>query len=331
MSGVIASYPNLPCPPSTTRRTLPNMLRRALLALLALTLLASAQQTPTRPAITGIAFARFSTTSPAAAQRFYSQTLGYTRHTISGPLWIYPVNPSQWIEIDPSAAPPAPNLRMLAVGFTTRDAAALQTYLQAHQIPINQPLKDGQFAVRDPEGNLVYFVQSAASAASSTAALVAAAPPSPTAPSHRLIHAGYIVEDPAKESAFWQNLLGFRPLWHGGYTPDRTEWMSFQVPDGTDWIEYMLNTSPSSDLRTHGGADHISLGTPDMQTVLTRLARNHCQGPDCTASKLGLDGKTQLNLHDPDLTRIEFMEFTPRQTPCCSPITGATPTEIESR
>ncbi len=312
------------------------MLRRAFLAA-ALVLPAvslPAQQPPTRPAITGVAFARFSTTSPEAAQRFYSQTLGYTRHTISGPLWIYPVNASQWIEVDPSAAPPAPNLRMEAVGFTTRDAAALQTYLQAHNIPITQPLTGGQFAVRDPEGNLVFFVQSASSSqspASPTAQLVAAVPPSPTAPSHRLIHVGYIVQDPARENAFWQDLLGFRPLWHGGYTPDRTEWMSFQVPDGSDWLEYMLNNKPDSDLRTHGGADHISLGTPDMQTVVDRLAKNRCEGPDCTASKMGLDGKIQLNLHDPDLTRIEFMEFAPRQTPCCSPITGTTPTNTESR
>lgn len=306
------------------------MLRLTLAGLL-LTLPLAAQQ---RPAITGVAFARFSSTSPAAAERFYGQTLGYTRHTVSGPLWVYPINSSQWIEIDPSAAPPAPNLRMEAVGFTTRDAAALQSYLEAHNIPILKPLNAGQFAVKDPEGNLVYFVQSASSGqapASPTASIVAAAATSPTAPSHRLIHVGYIVQNPEKENAFWQDLLGFRPLWHGGYTPARTEWMSFQVPDGSDWLEYMLNNSPASDLKTHGGADHISLGVKDMQTVLDRLARNKCQGPDCTAAKMGLDGKTQLNLHDPDLTRIEFMEFTPRQTPCCSPITGVAPTEIESR
>ena len=318
------------------------MLRRSLLAAalvvtlpIALTTLPLAAQQPTRPAITGIAFARFATTSPEAAQRFYSQTLGYTRHTVSGPLWIYPVNPSQWIEIDPSAAPPAPNLRMLAVGFTTRDAAALQTYLQAHNVPITQPLTAGQFAVRDPEGNLIVFVQSASSPAapaSPTAQIVAAAPPSPTAPSHRLIHAGYIVADPAKEDTFWRDLLGFRPYWHGGWSEGaRTEWMSLQVPDGTDWLEYMLNTSPSADLRTHGGADHISLGTKDMQTVLDGLAHNRCEGPNCAKSQMGKDGKVQLNLFDPDLTRIEFMEFTPRQTPCCSPITGTAPTETESR
>lgn len=314
------------------------MLRRSLLAtLLSLAVSAASQlpaQQPTRPAITGIAFARFSTTDPAAAERFYGQTLGYTRKTISGPLWIYPVNSSQWIEIDPTAAPPAPNLRMEAVGFTTRDAAALQRYLQAHNVAIVHPLEHGKFAVRDPEGNLVYFVQSASSTQASpspTAEVVAAAKLSTIAPSHRLIHAGYIVQDRAKEDTFWRDLLGFRPYWHGGWKEGTDDWVSIQVPEGTDWLEYMLRLDPGSDLKSHGVADHISLGTKDMQTVIDGLARNRCEGPNCAKSQVGKDGKIQLNLFDPDLTRIEYMEFTPRETPCCSPIVGPAPTETENR
>lgn len=40
---------------------------------------------------------------------------------------------------------------------------------------------------------------------------------------------------------------------------------------------------------------------------------------------LGVDGKLQLDLHDPDGTRIEFMEFAPVKSPCCSPYTGVQP------
>ena len=39
--------------------------------------------------------------------------------------------------------------------------------------------------------------------------------------------------------------------------------------------------------------------------------------------KIGRDGKWQLNLYDPDLTRVEMMEFKPAQTPCCSPMIPA--------
>jgi hypothetical protein len=33
----------------------------------------------------------------------------------------------------------------------------------------------------------------------------------------------------------------------------------------------------------------------------------------------------QLDLTDPDGTRVEFMEFKPVKDPCCSPYTGAQP------
>jgi hypothetical protein len=36
--------------------------------------------------------------------------------------------------------------------------------------------------------------------------------------------------------------------------------------------------------------------------------------------QIGRDGKWQLNLYDPDLTRAELMEPKPVQKPCCSPM-----------
>ena len=35
---------------------------------------------------------------------------------------------------------------------------------------------------------------------------------------------------------------------------------------------------------------------------------------------IGRDGKWQLNLYDPNSTRVELMEPKPVRTPCCSPI-----------
>jgi hypothetical protein len=48
---------------------------------------------------------------------------------------------------------------MAAVAFTTRNAAGLERYLAAHGITAELALKAGEFGVRDPEGNLVIFVQ----------------------------------------------------------------------------------------------------------------------------------------------------------------------------
>ncbi|HWW97609.1 MAG TPA: VOC family protein [Edaphobacter sp.] len=294
-------------------------MRRNLLLACLLSVPALAQQ-PTRPAITGVAFARFYTTDPTAAQKFYASTLGLERKETDG-MWLYPVNHSQWIEVLTTPAPPQPNVRMAAVAFTTDDAAKLERYLEAHNIKPEVPLKNGQFGVRDPEGNLVIFVQQ------NSEKLVARALASPSATSTRIIHVGFIVTDRANEDAFWQQILGFRPYWHGGPKDDGVDnWVSLQVPDGTDWVEYMLNAGPNPSLHQAGVMDHFSLGVSHMSDAVAELARNHCEGPNCAKTQVGRDGKVQLNLYDPDQTRVEFMEFAPTQEPCCSPFTGKHPT-----
>jgi catechol 2,3-dioxygenase-like lactoylglutathione lyase family enzyme len=300
-------------------------MRRALLLLLLIATVAPlGAEAVKRPAITGIAFARFYTTDPPGAQKFYGDTLGYKRLESNG-VSIYPVNSSQWVEILTSPPPPKPDVRMAAVAFTTRNAAALERYLAAHGITAELPLKAGEFGVRDPEGNLVIFVQAGSNK------LVAKAPVSPNAVSRRMIHAGFIVRDAAKEDAFWRDLLGFRPYWHGGRTEDRVDWQSAQVPDGTDWVEYMLNASPTPTLKQAGVMDHISLGVAHMADAIAQLQKNKCEGTACTESKVGRDGKVQLNLYDPDMTRVEFMEFAPAQEPCCSPFVGKHPGPEEDK
>jgi catechol 2,3-dioxygenase-like lactoylglutathione lyase family enzyme len=292
-------------------------LRRTLFLACLLSLPALAQQ-PSRPAITGIAFARFYTTDPEAAQKFYGTTLGFERKETDD-MWIYPVNHSQWIEVLTAPPPPKPNVRMAAVAFTTSNVTELQAYLEAHNIKPEVPLKNGQFGVRDPEGNLVIFVQK------DSEKLVARALGSSFATSTRIIHVGFIVTDRAKEDAFWQQILGFRPYWHGGPKDDVTNWVSLQVPDGKDWLEYMLNAGPDPSLHQTGVMDHFSLGVTRMDDAVAALARNHCEGPNCTKTQMGRDGKVQLNLFDPDQTRVEFMEFAPAQEPCCSPFTAKHP------
>jgi len=275
-----------------------------------------------RPAITGIAFVRVYTRDAAASSKFYGQTLGFSSSK-DGTMTRYPVNDLQWIEVAPLPSP-APPTRLEAVGFTTRDAKALQSYLKAHSVEIVDPLHKGSFSVRDPEGNLIVFVQEVKKPA------VGPAVPS-TAVSRRMIHAGFVVKDRSTEDRFYRDLLGFRPYWHGGPNDTTTNWVSQQVPDGSDWLEYMLNISPNATLKQIGVMDHMSLGVAHMSDAVAALERNHCEGPNCTASRMGRDGKVQLNLYDPDLTRVEMMEFEPAGKPCCSEFTAKHPTEQESR
>ena len=233
---------------------------------------ATEAQPPTRPAITGIAFARYYTTDPTAAAHFYGDTLGLTQTKLPGKL-VYPIGHSQWVELVPTTAPPKANNRLLAVGFTTRDAAGLARYLTAHNVAIEIPLKNGEFAVRDPEGNLVYFVQSGSNKLAANAAL------DPKAPSHRMIHTGFQVQDAAKEDTFWRDILGFTPLWHGGFDDKVVKWSSVQVPEGSDWLEYMLDDGPTPTLRQSGSSNHISLGTEHMNTVVAALASQPLRRP----------------------------------------------------
>ena len=313
--------------PGTTCSTLSRMASSirfpiAFCSLLLLTAAAALAQS--RPPITGIAFMRVYTTDPAAAEKFYGPTMGFPE-TKLGDTLLFSVNHSQWIEVLTQPAPPTPTNRLAADAFTTTDAEALQRYLAAKGIQPAEPLKGGQFAVRDPEGNLVFFVQRNASTPTAAAAHASRALPSAT--SDRMIHVGFIVHDRAKEDAFWRDILGFRPYWYGTGHPGRTDYVSLQVPEGTDWLEYMLNPPATPELRSGGSSNHFSLGVDRMQTVLAGLQKNECQGKMCTAIQAGVDGKIQLNLFDPDQTRVEYMEFQPVMKPCCSEFTGKHPSE----
>lgn len=289
----------------------------------------------TRPAITGVAFFRAYTTHPAEAETFYGPTMGLSEMKAPDGTKVFAVNRSQWVEV-PTAQPTQPDRRMAAVAFTTRDVRALEKYLNAKGVATVEPMHDNEFAVRDPEGNLVFFVESPYPTASGSKQLsgipkmVAASQPLPSATSHRIIHVGFIVQDRSKEDAFWKGILGFKPYWHGSAKDGTTDdYVSLQVPDGTDWLEYMLNQH-SPDLRQAGVMNHFSLGTEKMQTVLAQLQANHCEGKNCTSIQAGRDGKIQLNLYDPDLTRVEYMEFTNAMKPCCSNFTGQMPTAKEN-
>ncbi len=275
-----------------------------------------------RPAITGIAFVRMYASNMASSENFYGQTLGYD-HIMQNGILTYPVNDQQSLQLVPLPAP-APEARVAAIGFTTRDAAGLEKYLQAHAIRVVEPLRHGNFAVRDPEGHLVYFVQQRAASTKTI---------SPRAASHRIIHTGFMVYDRAAEDRFWRDVLGFRPYWYGGHVDGEIDYVSSQVPDGTDWIEYMMRDpkAPAPNAHQLGSDYHFSLGIDHMQDAIAALERNHCAGPNCTKTQMGRDGKVQLNLFDPDLTRVEFMEFKPSGTICCSPFTGKHPGDMEDR
>ncbi len=149
---------------------------------------------------------------------------------------------------------------------------------------------------------------------------------------HHIIHIGMAIRDRSEADQFYHDVLGFKLYWHGGMDPTKTDWVAMQVPDGTDWLEYMLTSGVSgSGIPYHisqnalGVLNHLSIGVPNMATAVATLKGENRVGPRGSGPQIGKDGKWQFNDFDPDGTRLEYMEFTPVQTPCCAPFTGPHP------
>jgi len=281
----------------------------------------------TRPAITGISHLAVYSTDRAASEHFYAVILGAKKgadpESAAGTRYYF--SPQQFVEVLP--APAHHGKSMLAhVAYNTVDAAGLRAYLVAHGAAGVGALQRGEggawFSMNDPEGNEVQFVQPATTDATAVAGAI----------SGRIIHVGHLVHDRAREDAFYRDMLGFRPYWFGAMKEGTVDWISQQVPDGTDWLEYMMvgpgSTTPLDrlDARELGVLDHLSLGVVNMEAAVTTLIDQDRLSPRHDGPQMGLDGKWQANLYDPDGTRVELMEFQPVTRPCCSPFTADSPT-----
>jgi catechol 2,3-dioxygenase-like lactoylglutathione lyase family enzyme len=282
----------------------------------------------------------------AASKAFYSKLLPEDHPCVScgqGKSTTYSVNEYQFVELSRIIRPytttsPEGNV-VDEIIFATDDLAALRRYLTARNVQLSsppppdmepqtpatkgrkkatptktkEPPPETFMSTRDPEGHRIGFIQ-----------LPAEAFGGPFDPrGKRLIHAGFVVRDPAAEDRFYKDILGFRLYWHGGMKDGDDEWVDMQVPDGTDWIEYMLGASPSPSHETLGAMNHFAIGINDIEAAAYAAKKSGLSATE--DPQVGRDGKWQLNLYDPDETRVEMMEFKPTKEPCCSPYTGPHP------
>ena len=281
-----------------------------------------------RPPITGISHVVLYSDDLAQSEEFYGNLIGWIPEPAlpgpdHGPRFY--ANATQWVEVLP---PPVRRQehRLKRVAFATTDAEALRRYLGQHGVAVpNAVSRDGDgsqsFLVADPEGNPVEFTQN------STHKLSA---PSQAQLEHRLsthiMHAGYVARNRAALDHFYKDLLGFHLYWQGWAKQGDLDWVMMQVPDGSDWIEYMLYLPQQPSREALASADHLAPGVTSVAELQQRLLQRGWVQPAGKDPKvLGVDGKLQLDLNDPDGTRIEFMEFMPVKTPCCSEFTGRNP------
>jgi len=302
----------------------PALLRAAALAALAVAASAQTTPAPTRPRIVGVAHIALRTDNLDAARKFYGQQLGYQEafkldRPEGGLMLVYfKVNDHQYVEVFPGWKGPE-ELVLSHIAFETDNIRQLRDFLAAKGVKVPAALSKGldgniSFMIKDPDGHDIEFVQYMPGSLHSRnfGKFLPA-----TRVSERIIHVGTTVSNRAAFDALYRDILGFREFWHGGMTDERTDWIDMRVPDGTDWFEYMLNVNNPT-ARTLGVMNHMALGVPSVaegyKTVLTR-GLTPAQGP-----KIGRDGKWQLNLYDPNLTRAELMEPKPVEKPCCSPM-----------
>jgi catechol 2,3-dioxygenase-like lactoylglutathione lyase family enzyme len=276
-----------------------------------------------RPDIVGVAHIGLKTNDLAAARNFYGRDLGFAEpFTLDKPaggllLTYFKVNDHQYIEVFPELKSETED-RLSHIAFETSDAQQLRDYLASHGVKVPDaihPGRDGNlsFMIKDPDGHNVEFVQYLPGSLHSTN--FGKFMPD-TRISDHMIHVGVTVADRDAADRFYKEILGFRETWHGGMKDDRTDWVDMRVPEGTDWLEYMLNVHNPSP-RTLGVMHHLALGVPSVEAGYKTLSERgmHMEKPE-----IGRDGKWQLNLYDPNLTRAELMEPKPVRTPCCSPM-----------
>ena len=275
-----------------------------------------------RPKITAIDHVRIYVTDVPKSREFYANAFGLP--TSGGDCWgsqrpCFPVNSHQHVELEPLPAN-IPKNWLAEVAFATNDAAALRRYLLAHGVAAGPISSEGggapHFELRDPEGNHIAFVQRLVATADHKI--------SEKQLSGRMLHAGFVVKDIAAENKFYRDVLGFRLYWQGGFKDKDIDWYEIQVPDGGDWIEYMLNIPANADHKELGVQNHFSLGVADAGAAAVALKKAGLQKFD--GPEVGRDGKNSIDAYDPDGTRVEVMEFTPRQTPCCHAYEAAHPT-----
>ena len=277
----------------------------------------------TRPPIIGIAHIGLFVSDMTAADQFFGHALGYDHFSLdkqTGGLMLnyYKVNDHQYIEVYPGLNSPTQD-RLSHIAFETTDARKLRDYLASKDVKVPAALKPGldknlSFMITDADGHKVEFVQYMPGSLheSKFHQLLPA-----TRVSDHMIHVGFTVQDRAAADRLFKDILGFQLMWYGGMNDTETRWVDMRVPDGKDWLEYMLNVHNPTP-KTLGVNNHLALGVKSIQPAYHTILDRGYQPPQ--PPKIGRDGKWQLNLYDPDLTRVELMEFAPVETPCCSPM-----------
>jgi len=290
------------------------MTRAALSVLLCLALQPGGQ--PPRPRLTGVAHMAISVSDIGGSRAFYHDWLGfaepYDLKNTDGSLnmTFFKVNDEQYIEVSPGLQPDHDRLNHIAI--VTEDAPGLRTYLDARGVKVPAAVNkvrigNTAFNVTDPDGHTVEFTQYEPDGWTrrETGKFLGDA-----RISTRILHVGILVGDALEAAKFYGDVLGLKEFWRGNAANAAyVSWINMRLPDGGDYLEEMLYTDlPAPSQR--GTQHHICLEVADIEQARARLEANAYRAAYTRPLEIrtGINRKRQLNLFDPDGTRIELME-----------------------
>jgi catechol 2,3-dioxygenase-like lactoylglutathione lyase family enzyme len=201
------------------------------------------------------------------------------------------------------------------ISFYTDNADRMRDYLGSKGISVPEKVGKGQtgnknFNIKDPDGHIVEIVEYQPE--SWTTREAGKFMPS-TRIADRIMHLGVLAGDLDASMKFYGGILGFKEFWRGSGSARMLSWVNIKATASDDYLELMLyDKLPEPDAR--GTKNHVCLAVPDADKALAELKRRAAKGLyTATAGKemevkIGVNRKRQINLYDPDGTRVELME-----------------------
>ncbi len=270
---------------------------------------------PKRPRITGVAHIAIYAHDVDRSLAFYKDLLGFAEpfrlNRGNGDLHLVflKINDRQYIELFPEKE--AGTDRLNHIALEVEDAEAMRAYLATNGVKVPDKVPVGRignanFNIVDPDGHTVEIVQylpEGRSIRENGNYLPE------TRISSRIMHVGISVGSLEKAMVFYGKVLGFEETWRGSSSGKQLNWVNVKVPDGDDYVEFMLYKEPLPRNRL-GTMHHICLEVPDVEAAEAILkSRSEDVGYERALEiKTGINRKRQLNLFDPDGTRVEVME-----------------------
>ncbi|HEY3939399.1 MAG TPA: VOC family protein [Bryobacteraceae bacterium] len=287
------------------------MRKVALLALL-LPVLSGA---PQRPKILGVAHIAFYVSDLDKTRAFWTDFLGYqecfnlnreTDNTVR--IAFIKINDYQYVEL--FAEKPRAGQMLNHISLYTDNAEAMRDYLAAKGVKVPAEASKGRtgnknYNITDPDGNIIEMVEYQPD--SWTARDKGMFLPA-TRISNHIAHVGVSVRAIEPAMDFYHGILGFNEFWRGTRGP-LLSWINMRVPDGQDYVEFMLyDTLPPPEKR--GSRNHLSLTVPDALKAIEILKARPAfknYGRELKV-QIGVNQKRQVNIYDPDGSRVELME-----------------------